>query len=231
TIYTFIRSTSSVVPPPPASTLFPYTSLFRSPVLGALTGAVSPLAAAIIAAVTVSPEFRDLLLGLFDALRPLLPIIAETGIELAGTFSAGLGAVATVLRPLVPAVEGLVSVFTALPEPLQQATIAMLAFSLAMRAAAAHPIGATVTAAVGGILPLGTAMESLTAVFGKAQPATQAWQSTVQETTEDLLRLARTGRTTGDLKSLTPMFFDLADGLKTANTELNFLERELSGMA
>src|SRR5690606_30756008 len=118
-----------------------------------------------------------------------------------------------------------------LPEPLQQATIAMLAFSLAMRAAAAHPIGAAVTAAVGGILLLGTAMESLTAVFGKAQPATQAWQSTVQETTADLLRLARTGRTTGDLKSLTPMFFDLADGLKTANTELNFLERELSGMA
>src|SRR5690606_3122066 len=41
------------------------------PVLGALTGAVSPLAAAIIAAVTVSPEFRDLLLDLFNALRPL----------------------------------------------------------------------------------------------------------------------------------------------------------------
>jgi tape measure domain-containing protein len=190
--------------------------------MGSLAGAINPLGAAITAAVIASPELRELLFDLFEALQPLLPLLLDTGATLATVVTTGLATVAELLQPLVPLVEAIVDVFTALPGPLQQATVAVIAFGLALRFGG--PVGAAITA----LAVLGAVVETLKGAFGDGDRAAQEWRSTLAETVTDLERLAKTGRASGDLIQLRAIFEDLDDALESTGDGLNFLERELA---
>lgn len=126
------------------------------PALGALAGAVNPVTAAVAAAVAVSPELRDLLLELADALAPLLPILGEATVEVARLVTTGLAVVADLLRPLIPLVEAVVDTFGLLPEPIQAATLALGGLALALRFGGPVGIAVTALAALGAVVQLFT---------------------------------------------------------------------------
>src|SRR5690606_8362555 len=132
--------------------------------------------------------------------------------------SSGLSVAAALIQPIVPLVETLVDAFTALPPVLQDATVAMGAFALAARMG---PLGVV----LGVLTAVGAAVELVNAAFGDGEKEIRRWQSSVAETAEDLQRLARVGRITGDLQQVPAVFEELVLTLVDARDEFNALER------
>lgn len=156
---------------------------------GGLATSINPLVAGIAALVIASPELRDLLLELLQALLPLLPMILDTGIALATALTTGVAVAAEVLIALVPLVAALVETFGLLPGPVQSATLALGAFALALRFGG--PIGGAMVA----LAALGAIIET----FGtKSVGATVA----TSDLSEELARLEKSGRVTGELMRL-----------------------------
>jgi|GEM_PF-2128436 len=91
------------------------------PYLGALASALGPIPVAIGAAAAASPELRDALGDILDALSPLLPEAKELVKTLDVTFAEVLQAVAAGLEAGADVIGPLVDGFLGLPDPVKKA--------------------------------------------------------------------------------------------------------------
>lgn len=159
------------------------------PGLGGLAGAISPVGAAIAGVVAASPELRELLFGLVEAVAPLIPLVTEVGVSLGTLASTGLQAVVTLLGPAVELVAAVVDAFMWLPGPVQQGVVAIGAFVAALR------FGGPIGAAIAALTTLGLVMET----FNLGVDDTSV---NVQGLAGDIERMAATGRQTGALAEI-----------------------------
>ncbi|WGH91451.1 tape measure protein [Auritidibacter ignavus] len=93
------------------------------PIIGGLASALGPIPGALIAAATASPEARDALGQLFEAVAPLGDTLLNLAGILSDNFTTAIGIAADVLGVGVSAVKPLIDAFTALPEPVQNSVI------------------------------------------------------------------------------------------------------------
>lgn len=104
------------------------------PVIGGLSRALGPLPAAITAAALASPELRESMVELWDAVKPLLPVLENVTELLASGLSVVMPGVASAVSAVTSVVEPLVSAFTELPEPIQTAIGTIVALTAAQKA-------------------------------------------------------------------------------------------------
>jgi tape measure domain-containing protein len=124
--------------------------------MGSLAATINPVAAGILGLAAASPVFRDALVAMMSAVAPLIPVLADLGIQIAEGLTMAISALMPFVELAVDLVAGMVQVFTALPEPIQTAAIAVGAFALALRRLG--PVG-TIFA---GIAYIATAVSSIT---------------------------------------------------------------------
>lgn len=124
--------------------------------MGSLAATINPVAAGIIGLAAASPAFRDALVEMLAAVAPLLPVLTDLGIQIAEGLTMAINSLMPFVELAVDLVAGMVQVFTALPEPIQTAAIAVGAFALALRRLG--PVG-TIFA---GIAYIATAVSSIT---------------------------------------------------------------------
>jgi tape measure domain-containing protein len=186
--------------------------------LGSLAGVISPLGAALAAAAVASPELRQVLVDLLEAVAPLVPNLLQLAETLAVALSSGVGELTALVSPLVEVLDILLDVFMLLPGPVQQATLAVAGFAIALR------FGGPVGVALAAVATLGAAVETLGMIFGENESNLRVWRSTIAETAEDLERLGRTGELAGDLKQAEGAFRDFAAELGNAHDDLNAFE-------
>lgn len=166
------------------------TSLGGSlPILGSFLGGFNPIVVAIGVLVATTPELRDTLVDLLTALAPLLPAVADLATVLASGLGFAIQNIVVVLQPAINLLGVLVSAFTALPDGVQTATLAISGFLLALRFAG--PVGAAITT----LALLGAAIE---AIVGPTRGA----RTDVTGLAEDIERLIRTGHPTADLRRI-----------------------------
>jgi tape measure domain-containing protein len=98
------------------------------PIIGDMVAGLRPLPIAIAAAALASPELRNALMELLAAAQPLL----SAGVQLAGTLATALGpalsALATLLQPVIWAVQLVGNVLEALPGPIQMVIAGFVAW-------------------------------------------------------------------------------------------------------
>lgn len=106
--------------------------LSNVPVIGGLARALGPIPAALGAAALASPEMRDALGQVGDAVEPLLPMLGDVAEIAAGAFTQGIEVAADILGVVADIVGPLVEGFAELPTPIQNTVGALVAFT-AMR--------------------------------------------------------------------------------------------------
>lgn len=104
------------------------------PVIGGLSRALGPLPAAITAAALASPELRESMSELMDALKPLLPVVGEVSELLATGLSAVMPGVASAVSGVTSVLGPMIELFTGLPKPIQTAVGAIIAMTAAQKA-------------------------------------------------------------------------------------------------
>jgi tape measure domain-containing protein len=110
--------------------------LRQLPIVGMLIPAISPLGGILGGVALASPEVRKELAGLFDEMKPLIPVAGDLAEVVSGALNAALPVVASGIR-LVTAVAGpLVDVIDAIPAPMLATVVAALAVNSALRAGA-----------------------------------------------------------------------------------------------
>ena len=119
------------------------------PVIGGLSRALGPLPAAITAAALASPELRNSMAELWDAVKPLIPVLGEVSELLAAGLSAVMPGVASAISGVTSVVGPMVKVFTELPGPVQTAVGAIVALTAVQKAFPRHT--GAVTSAVSGM--------------------------------------------------------------------------------
>lgn len=124
--------------------------------MGGLAATINPVAAGILGLAAASPAFRDALVEMMAAVAPLLPVLTDLGIQIAEGLTMAINSLMPFVELAVDLVSGMVQVFTALPEPIQTAAIAVGAFALALKRLG--PVG-TIFA---GIAYIATAVSSIT---------------------------------------------------------------------
>lgn len=150
--------------------------------MGGLAAAINPVAAGILGLAAASPSFRDALMDLVEAVSPLIPVLADLAIQIAEGLVLAIDSLMPFIEVAIGLVSGMVQVFTSLPEPIQQAAIAVGAFALALKRLG--PVGVILT----GITYIATAVSSL---GGSSEEA----RVNVSDLAEELRNVQQLGQT------------------------------------
>jgi uncharacterized protein YoaH (UPF0181 family) len=129
-----------------------------------------------------SPAFRDALMDLMTVIAPLIPMIAGLAVQIAEGLTLAIDSLMPFVEVAIGLVGGMVSMFSALPQPIQQAALAIGVFGLALKRLG--PVGIILT----GIGYIGTMVSSLA---GNAEEASVS----VNDLAEDLKNFQQLGRT------------------------------------
>lgn len=121
-----------------------------------LASAINPVAAGILGLAAASPAFRDVLVSLVQAVAPLIPTLAELALQIGEGLVMAIDTLMPFVEFAISLVGGMVQLFAALPEPIQQAAIAVGAFAFALRRLG--PVGAILA----GVTYIATAVSSIT---------------------------------------------------------------------
>jgi tape measure domain-containing protein len=150
--------------------------------MGGLAAAINPVAAGVLGLAVASPVFRDALMDLLSAVAPLIPMIAALAVQIAEGLTLAIDSLMPFVEVAIGLVGGMVSMFSALPAPIQQAALAVGAFALALKKLG--PIGIILT----GIGYIATAVSSIS---GESQEAS----IDVNTLAEDLKNFQQLGQT------------------------------------
>jgi tape measure domain-containing protein len=150
--------------------------------MGGLAAAINPVAAGILGLAVASPAFRDALMDLLSAVAPLIPVIAELAVEVAGGLTMAIQSLMPFVEVAIGLVTAAVQIFSALPEPVQQASVALGLFALALKKLG--PLGIIFS----GVTFIATAVSSL---GGSSEEA----RISVSELAQELLDFQALGRT------------------------------------
>jgi tape measure domain-containing protein len=101
--------------------------------MGGLGAAISPVAAGILGLATASPAFRDALMDMLAAIAPLLPALVKLGVQIGEGLTLAIDSLMPFVEVAIGLVGGMISMFAALPEPIQQAAIAIGVFAFALK--------------------------------------------------------------------------------------------------
>lgn len=150
--------------------------------MGGLAAAINPVAAGVLGLAAASPAFRDALMDLMSVIAPLIPVIADLAVQIAEGLVLAIDTLTPFIEVAIGLVGGMISMFSALPEPIQQSAVALGVLALALKRLG--PVGIILT----GITYLATAVSSLS---GETEQASVD----VNELAEDLKNLQTIGRT------------------------------------
>jgi tape measure domain-containing protein len=150
--------------------------------MGGLATAINPVAAGVLGLAAASPAFRDALGDLLSVIAPLIPMLAKLAVQIAEGLTLAIDSLLPFVELAIGLVGGMVSMFSALPEPIQQAAVAVGLFALALKKLG--PVGIILT----GIGYIATAVSALT---GESETASLS----VNELAEDLKNFQILGQT------------------------------------
>lgn len=150
--------------------------------MGGLAAAINPVAAGVLGLAAASPEFRDALGDLMTVIAPLIPTLAQLAVQIAEGLTLAINSLMPFVEVAIGLVGGLVSMFTALPEPIQAAAIAVGVFAFALKKLG--PVGIILS----GIGYIATAVSSI------SDSSTEA-SIDVNTLAEDLKNFQLLGRT------------------------------------
>jgi tape measure domain-containing protein len=150
--------------------------------MGGLAASINPVAAGVLGLAAASPVFRDALMDLLSAVAPLIPQLAALAVQIGEGLTLAINSLMPFVEVAIGLVGGMVSMFSALPAPIQQAALAVGAFALALKKLG--PVGIVLT----GIGFIATAVSSLA---GESEEASVD----VNTLAEDLKNLQILGRT------------------------------------
>lgn len=88
------------------------------PVLGDLIPKINPIVAGIAAIALTSPEMRDGLRDIFDALKPLLPVVGDLATALSRDLSAAVGPAADLLEVFADVAKPIAGLIAGIPGPV-----------------------------------------------------------------------------------------------------------------
>ena len=123
--------------------------------MGGLAAAINPVAAGVLGLALASPAFRDALMDMMMVIAPLIPMLADLAVQIAEGLTLAIDSLMPFVEVAIGLVGGMISMFSALPEPIQQAAIAIGAFALALKRLG--PVGIILT----GIAFIATAVSSI----------------------------------------------------------------------
>lgn len=149
--------------------------------MGGLAAAINPVAAGILGLAAASPSFRDALMNMLEAVTPLIPVLADLAIQIAEGLTMAIDSLMPFIEIAIGLVSSMVQIFSSLPEPIQQASIAIGAFALALKKLG--PVGVIFS----GVAFIATAVSSLT-------DSTEQASVTVNQLAEDLRDLHTLGQ-------------------------------------
>jgi tape measure domain-containing protein len=150
--------------------------------MGGLAASINPVAAGILGLALASPAFRDALMDLLSAVAPLIPVISELALQIAEGLTLAIDSLMPFVEIAIGLVMAAVQVFSALPEPIQQASVALGLFALALKKLG--PLGIIFS----GVAFIATAVSSL---GGSSEEA----RISVGDLTQELLDFQAVGRT------------------------------------
>lgn len=182
--------------------------------MGGLAAAINPVAAGILGLAVASPAFRDVLGDLMTVIAPLIPVIADLAVQIAEGLVLAIDSLMPFVEVAIGLVGGMIGLFSSLPEPIQQASVAIGLFALALKRLG--PIGIILS----GIAFIATAVSS---IGGESEQAS----IDVNDLAEDLKNLQTLGRT---FKIQEADFSGITGPLRDA-MDLIELRSEQAGMA
>lgn len=150
--------------------------------MGGLASALNPVVAGVLGLATASPAFRDALMDMLSAVAPIIPALVQLGVQIGEGLTLAIDALMPFVEVAIGLVGGMVSMFSALPDPIQQAAIAVGAFAIALKKLG--PVGIILT----GIGYIATAVSAI------SDSSTEA-SLDVATLAEDLKNFQQLGRT------------------------------------
>ena len=149
--------------------------------MGGLASAINPVAAGVLGLAAASPAFRDALGDMLAVVAPLIPMLVDLGVQISEGLTMAIDSLMPFVEVAIGLVGGMINMFSALPEPIQQAAVAIGLFALALKKLG--PVGIILT----GIGYIATAVSAMT---GESKQASIE----VNELAEDLKNLHDLGQ-------------------------------------